>query len=49
MKDYDVIVIGGGMVGLAFVLELSQKNTVLLQLLSLAIVILVLTRTFIPE
>lgn len=26
MKGYDVIVIGGGMVGLAFALELSQKN-----------------------
>jgi len=26
MKDYDVIVIGGGMVGLAFALEFSQKN-----------------------
>ena len=26
MKEFDVIVIGGGMVGLAFAIELSQKN-----------------------
>ena len=26
MKEYDTVIVGGGMVGLAFALELSQKN-----------------------
>jgi len=30
LKEFDVIVIGGGMVGLAFAIELSQKKNCLL-------------------
>jgi len=34
LKEFDVIVIGGGMVGLAFAIELNQKKNFQLQSLN---------------